>query len=290
MPFHNANPGIKINDRFLIVMGVQQMMQRKQLTQGGSSSPQTREVEPSHHKKKKGLLLFILLLAACTLSFGLFLRSSLFTLERIEIRGLDKVPAEEFRRTTRLQEGMNIWSINPPLFREKALAIPRVQSVQVERDLPAALVVHVEEKCPAALVSYHGYYLELAPDGTFIGIQNHYTGDLPLINGLLWGQMDVGSSIPDRPRGEIIEVFLEALAERPALPLAEINVENPQQITVYTWEGMEVWMGGKHDLARKIDLLHSIYIRLKQNRDELLAGCLDLRVVETPVFRPFRDQ
>jgi len=265
------------------------LMQRQRLSQGGSSNPQTQKAESRQHKKTKGALLFILLLAACTLSFSFFLRSSLFNIERIEIQGLDKVPLEDFRTITRLQEGMNIWSVTPPLFREKALAMPRIQSVQVERDLPAGLVIHVEEKYPAALVSYHGYYLELAPDGTFIGIQNHYMGELPLINGLLWGQMDVGSSIPDRARGEIIEIFLEALAERPSLPLAEVNVENPQQITVYTWEGMEVWLGSKTDLARKIDVLQSIYTRLKQNREELLAGYLDLRVVETPVFRPFQN-
>ena len=264
-------------------------MQRKLPQNNSSYGQHTHIAERNDRKKIKNKLFFVTLFVVFNLSLMLFLRSSFFTIEKIDIRGLEHVSTEDIKAVIQVQEGMNLWKISPPKLRERALSIPRIKRVDVERVLPSELIIHVEEKHAAALVSYHGYYLELAHDGTFIGLNNDYMGELPLINGLLWGQMDVGTSIPDRTRGEIIDVFLIALEKPNALPLAEINIENPQQITVYTWEGMEVWLGGKEELSKKLDVLESIYSRLLQAGDDLFAGYLDLRVAETPVFRPIEN-
>ncbi len=242
--------------------------------------------ERRNSKPLKALFFGGTIFIVCLISLNLFLHSSLFSLTEIEIRGLENVTPAELKEATRVREGMNLWKIKPHVFRKNALAIPRLKRVELERVLPSGLLIHVQERHTAALVSYHGYYLELSFDSVYIDIRNEASGGLPIIQGLLWGQMDVGTTIPDRARGEIIAVFLEALAEIPALPLAEINVENPQQITVYTPEGMEVWLGGREELCKKIEVLHSIYERLPHSLDEPYAGYLDLRVAETPVFRP----
>ncbi len=264
------------------------MNMQRQLPKSSSSYGQhTYIVEQKEKKRLKNTLLFVLLFVACNVFLILFLRSSLFVIETIDIRGLEKVSSGEVKNAARIQEGMNLWKISPPELRERVLSIPRVKTVEVDRVLPSTIVFKIEEKHPIALVSYHGYYLELAPDGTFIGLKDGYRGELPLISGLLWGQMEVGTSIPDQTRGKIIEVFLAVLKENPSLPLAEINVENPQRIIVYTGEGMEVWLGSKEDLSKKLDVLQSIHNRLLQAGDEPFSGYLDLRVAETPVFKPF---
>lgn len=239
------------------------------------------------NKKVKDRLLFVIMFIFVNLCLLLFLRSSYFTIREISILGLDKVAPEEIYSALGIREGMNLWKISPPEMRDRILKIPRIAEVEIERVLPSKLVIAVEEKYPLALVSYHGYFLELAVDATVIGLRDNYTGDLPLINGLYWGRMDVGTSIPDRSRGEIIEVFLQALEENPSLPLAEINVENPQQIIVYTWEGMEVWLGNEIDLSKKIDVLHQIYQRMLLLGKDPSGGYLDLRIAETPVYKPF---
>jgi cell division protein FtsQ len=245
-------------------------------------------VQRKAKKKIKDKLVFILLFLICNLSLLLFLRSPLFTIQEISVKGLDKLSLEEIRTVMSIREGMNIWKISPPDLQERILAIPRVARVEVERILPDKLFIHIQEKYPLALVPYHGYYLELASDGIFIGIRDDYGGELPLVNGLLWGKMDVGTSIADRSRGEVIESFIEVLKNTPSLPLAEINVENPQQIIVYTWEGMEVWLGNSSNLAKKLEVLQYIYHRLHVRENDPMVGYLDLRVAEAPVFRPIK--
>ena len=237
-------------------------------------------------KKIKDKLVLILLFLVCSLSLFLFLRSPFFIIKEIYVEGLDKLSLDEIYEAMLIREGMNIWKISPPELEERILTIPRVAEIEVSRVLPDKLFIYIQEKYPLVLVPYHGYYLELAADGIFIGVREDYEGELPLVNGLIWGKMEVGTGISDRSRGEIIEAFLESLATNPSLPLAEINVENVQQIIVYTWEGMEVWLGNSDNLAKKLEVLQYINQRLLLEGSDPMAGYLDLRVPEAPVFKP----
>lgn len=244
-------------------------------------------VERKAKKKIKSKLGFIFLLLLANLTLLLFLRSPLFTIEEISMQGLDKLSANEVRLAMGIREGMNIWKVSPPELRERIFTLPRVAEAEVGRVLPDKLLVQIQEKHALALVPYHGYYLELAGDGTLIGIQNNYAGELPLINGLPQGQMGVGTKIVEQDQGEIIMALLEALQRVSPPPLAEINVENPEQIIIYTWEGMEVWLGDKMDLSKKIEVLKRIHAHFFPLSDDATGGYLDLRVAESPVFRPF---
>jgi cell division protein FtsQ len=237
-------------------------------------------------KRIKSKLAIIFLFLSVIILLLLFLRSDNFTIAEISIHGVDKLSHEEIRSTMGIREGMNIWKISPPELKKRILTIPRVCDVKVERVLPDDLNITITEKIPLILVPYHGYYLELASDGMFIGIRESYEGELPLVNGLLWGRMDVGTGIPDQSRGEIVQEFLEVLKEIPSLPIAEINVENPQQIIVYTWEGMEVWLGNSLNLQKKIDVMQHIYYQVISLGNDPKGGYLDLRVTEAPVFKP----
>ncbi len=242
--------------------------------------------ERKERKKIKSRLLFLLIFVLINVFFLLFLRSPVFTITYIQIDGLDKLSVEDIYNAGGIREGMNAWKISPPLLRDRILEIPRVAGAEVERVIPGELRIIVREKYPLVLIPFHGYYLEVANDGMIIGLRDDFRGELPLVSGLFWGKMDVGTTISDRERGEIIDVFLQAFSEMPALPLAEINVSDPEQIVVYTWDGMEVWLGGSKDLAKKLDVLMRIYSRLPSLEKDDMEGYLDLRAAEAPVFRP----
>ncbi len=242
--------------------------------------------ERKERKKIKSRLVFLFIFVIINVSFLLFLRSPVFTISNIQIEGLDKLSVEEIYSAGGIREGMNAWKISPPHLRDRILDIPRVAGAEVKRVIPGGLHILISEKYPLILIPFHGYYLEVATDGMIIGLRDDFRGELPLVSGLLWGKMDVGTTIPDRERGEIIEVFLQVFSEMPALPLAEINVSDPEQIVVYTWDGMEVWLGGSRGLVKKLDVLMHIYPRLPSLKNDGLEGYLDLRAAEAPVFRP----
>jgi cell division protein FtsQ len=247
-----------------------------------------RLVEQREEQKKiKNKLLFLFIFIIANVSFLLFLRSPFFVIENIHIEGLDKLTREEIYNAGGMREGMNIWKISPPHLRARIMTIPRVAEASVERILPGDLTVFIKEKYPVVLIPFHGYYLEVAKDGLIIGLRDEYRGELPLVSGLFWGKIDVGTRIPDRVRGEVIETILPLIYGLSALPLAEINVADPQHIIVYTQQGMEVWLGDGNDLVKKLEVLMHIYPRLSSA--SAVEGYLDLRVPETPVFVPLEN-
>jgi len=234
--------------------------------------------------KKKYALLFLFLFF--TLFMLVILRLPIFNIQDISITGLDKVMPDEVLAAAGLREGMSIWKLSPSEIDKRVSSLPRVAEVRVERNLPGSLKIAVVEKYPLAIITYHGSYLELASDGLIIGIKDDYRGEYPLINGLVWGQMDVGTNIPDQLRRDIIDVFLEALTITPALPLAEINVNDSDHILVYTWEGMEVWLGGKQNLDKKLEVLMQLHKYIHTGENIPQRGYLDIRTVESPVYVP----
>ncbi len=244
-------------------------------------------VKRKRKKRIKNGLIIVIIFVICNLSLFLFLRSSFFTVKEISVKGLELVPREELFMATGVREGMNMWKISPPEIRNRALTIPQINEVEIEKVLPDKLVIDVEEKRSLALISYHGYYLELAHDGVIIGLRNEYEKELPLVIGLSRGQMDVGTSISNGRRGEIIEEFLEILHKTPSLPVMEINVEDPDQIIVYACNEVEIRLGSEEDLARKLEVMNHLYHRLLQSDTNLREGYLDLRAAEAPVFKPF---
>lgn len=238
-------------------------------------------------KRIKGKIIFLFIFIIVNVFFLLFLRSDLFIINSVYIEGLDKLTREEIHNAGGLREGMNIWKISPPDLRARIMTIPRVAEANVERILPGALSISIKEKYPIILIPFHGYYLEVAKDGIVIGLRDEYRGEMPLVSGLVWGKMDVGTRIPDRARGEAIETMLPALYNLPALSLSEINVADPQHIIVYTQGGMEVWLGNASELGKKLELLMHIYPRLLSSG--AAEGYLDLRVAENPVFMPMEN-
>ncbi len=237
--------------------------------------------------KKKLVLLFLFLFS--TLSMLMLLRLPCFLVQEISIKGLDKLSPEEVLHIAGIYEGMNIWKISSPKIREQISSIPRVARVEVEKLLPGKISISVAEKRSLVMIPFHGSYLELSSDGIIIDICDAYKGELPLINGLSWGKMDVGTNIADRARGEIVEEFLEALTSSPTLPLAEINVADTEQIIVYTWEGMEVWLGNKNDLPAKLEVLQQLHRYFFSGENQLQKGYFDIRAAEAPVFIPLEQ-
>ncbi len=245
-------------------------------------------VEKRKEKRKvKNRIVFVIIFVISSLSLFLFLRSPLFTVTEITVTGLEMVPREELFLVMGLRDGMNMWKLSPPEIRNRALTVPQIKEVEVERVLPDKLFIDVQEKDPFALVPYHGYYLEVASDGVIIGLRNDYEKDLPLITGLSQANMDVGYSIANGKRGDIVGEFLEVFYSKPSLPVKEIDVKDPDQIIVYSWEGVEIWLGKNEELPRKLEVMDHLYHRLLKTETNLLEGYLDLRAVEAPVFKPF---
>ena len=244
--------------------------------------------EKKERVDKKRAAVFVCFFALSCLFFLLLLRAPYFDIERIVVRGLKNIPREEVVAAMGVTEGTSIWEVSPPELEERIMALPSVKEVRVERRLPRTLEVFLQERLPVALVPYQHYYLELSDSGTFIGIRSQLEGDLPLISGLTWGRMEVGREVPDPIKKEILVDIMQEVSNLEYPPISEINIYDPDNIIIYTMDGLEVLLGGKEEISRKLAVLGKLYFHLDQ--DLFSRGYLDLRIAETPVFKSFSEK
>ncbi len=238
-------------------------------------------------KKVKTKLIFILVFVAVVFTFLLFLRSPYFAIEEIIIEGTEEIAEEEIYMIMEVKEGMNMWKVPPAEVRERISSLTRVDEVTVERVLPDKMRIVIEEKQAQALVPYDGGYLKLAPQGIVIDKKEEKgEEELPVISGLVEGHLNIGMEIQDQRKREVAQVFMEMYQEI-SLPAKEMNVENPQDILLYTREGMKVRLGSAEKLSQKFELLPDLYDTVNAMEKDPSEGYIDLRTTEAPVFKPF---
>lgn len=82
-----------------------------------------------------------------------FVDSEHFTLNRVEVVTNGRLERPQVLAATGVREGSNLLNYDLTSIREKALALPQVESVEVERILPDALRITLRERVPVAWIS-----------------------------------------------------------------------------------------------------------------------------------------
>lgn len=89
----------------------------------------------------------------------------LFRLQRLEIRGLQRLSAEEVAALGQVREGVSVLDINIAEVRARILSNPWVREVSVTRILPDQLVIDIVERRPAFLLPRDGALQYADSDG-----------------------------------------------------------------------------------------------------------------------------
>ncbi|NLM51388.1 MAG: FtsQ-type POTRA domain-containing protein [Firmicutes bacterium] len=241
-----------------------------------SSSRKTANVG----KKIKRSLFLIFLLFVLLWAGLVFIRSDLFSLKKIEITGNTRLSEADIMESMRVQPGDNILQMSIQLLEERLLANPRVESVQITRNLPDTLHVELQERKILALIPFQEFFLEVGDNGQILGSTTQtLDAALPLLTGITPVTGAVGEYILDLQLLEKVKEICKALDEE-KLMVSEINVANENNLIVVTLDGLAVWFGEK-DFAKKTRILAQIMGQLDVREKE---GYLDLRVATAPAF------
>lgn len=238
------------------------------------------KISPQKVNRLKRRLLRILVIFVFIWSLLGFVRSDFFRLETVEIHGNTYTPDTEIRHAMQVAEGINVWKVSTALLEERIHTIPRIDSVQVQRDLPRTLVVQVLEKKTLALVPYGEYLLEVGYDGQVIGTtQDPQKYGLPLLTGVAPVEVNVGQSLL---APEILVMVAEVVAAMDAqgIPVSELNMAEEANVVLVTMDGLVVWLGNG-SFSEKAALLSQIMGQLTERKAD---GYLDLRVTKAPTF------
>ena len=218
--------------------------------------------------------------------------SSHFRVSEIKVRGNNRVSADEITEKLKACSGENILRLDLDKVENKLKEDIRLKDLKAGRRLPGCILVEVEEKIPVLWINLSARsspsgncrIYGLSIDQEIIPLnQRELTDDLPIVSGVEISKPQPGSNLMPEPYRrwpnpkveKALEFYRCVTRVEPASPelLAEINVDDALNVTLYLLSGTRVMMG-HGDFERKWRRVITV-LSGEEKAGELV--CLDLR-------------
>ena len=245
-------------------------------------SPRARRasLSPVIRKGVVGLTLTLVLLVGCFVAVGY---SPFLNIEKIEVHGLHHLTLAEIEQRLGFEPGDPLLSLDQSAVRRRIEALPRVQSVSVDRSWSGVVLIEIIEHQPAALVmSEPEQWALIASDGRVLTHGFTSPPDLPRISGIRaagapGSYLSADSSallslLRTMPPG-LLERF-DSLRREPATGDLSGSLDSAQ----------EVIFGDEDQIPAKVVALSALlsYLKDQMRTDRVL----DVSVPERPVVSP----
>ncbi len=251
---------------------------RLRLVQPGAPPPRRRS------RLKKILVRFGLLLAAVGLGLVLFKGLETFcTVEEITVTGAQRLSEKEIIDCCGVKKGTSLLLLRRRRAEEQLGALPVIDAAEVSAVFPNGVSIRVQEREPAASLLHQSGFWLLDRKGVVFAGEALPAENLPIITGAPAEDIVLGKTLANGARHKALCAFLEALPENPLLEPAELNLENPVDLILYTGDGRKVFLGDRERMVEKLALLWESIPHLPDNGS---GGSLDLRAGDRLVLIP----
>jgi cell division protein FtsQ len=215
------------------------------------------------------------------LGLCLFLTTPLFGVKDILVIGSVHLTSEEIVALCDVTRGTNIFKVPTTDIRERLLALPRVSEATVSRRLPGRLVVEVVEREGVLLLPCQEEFVEVDATGHPVELHRFIGAlGLPVLTGVRIEGVTLGSRISDE-RVSLGLCCAAALGVQGRLAVSEIHVDDKGELTLYTLEGIPVYLGPATALDAKVEAFMSILPDLPSV--EFDVAYIDVRYPRHPV-------
>ena len=195
-----------------------------------------------------GRILFLgILLAAATLALTVF-----FKVDTITVEGAQKYRAEEIVAGMDVKQGDNRYLWNKVKVSDAMLEkFPYLQSVQIRRHLPNALVVTVTECSASVAIASNGGYLLLSKEGKALE-QSANSNGLPVVTGMTLTDVPLGkilSSDSSEAADDLLTILQTLDAADMLKDLAFINLSDLHDIHIGYLKRFDIRVDSVDNLA-----------------------------------------
>lgn len=216
----------------------------------------------TENKMPKGVLRPILIVMCALILLIIFISSSYFRLESIEIEGNKGLTQEEIIAISGIEEDANVLAISLDRTRDRLLCDLRIENVEATRILPNKIRLIVTERNPIFYATGSLGFLEIDRQGTVLAVHKSMNRmDVPVLTGRQLSDLYVGDVCDDAELKQVSD-YLANLPEDVLKQISEINIQNPNQVYAYTTDSIYVDLGPIERLAAKASLtsemLHEI--------------------------------
>lgn len=227
-------------------------------------------------------------LRLCLFLFGVWglwsiLHAETFRLRGVEVSGLVRLEAVEVQRAAGLERGLYIWQVWPPKVAERVGEHPRVAKVRVNLVWPDKVRIAMEERQAVAVLLQQGSeYLEVDAAGRVLALAKRPPQPVPtLITGVEGPRLRPGHQI-QAGWGVRAVAAAAALGPEGRARISEVHVDPRGEVTLYTRQGVPVYLGVDTDYAVRARAFLAVAARLE---DLNKAAYIDLRSANRPAVR-----
>lgn len=206
------------------------------------------------------------------------LRSPLFEVRRVEVRGNGRLAPAEVRGLLGDARGRNLWLVSLDDLARSVATHPWIARADVRRDLPSTLVVEIEERIPIAWVADAGGGAAVAADG--VVVQRRPDGEGLVAIGTA-ERIEEPGSLTSAPRRSLRVVASLPPRIRREVAAASLRGEG---VILRLRSGARVLYGRAESLGAKRATLTALLAWMDEN--EVPTGLVDLRAPATPAIRP----
>jgi cell division protein FtsQ len=238
----------------------------------------------SGHRFRISLLIFTLLV-----SIYLFLHSSIFNVDRIEVQGNDKVSREEAIALSGLATGINIFEMDGDLSSKAIETHPMVKKVDIVRQLPRTLVINIIERQIWAVIPYKGVFLCIDDTGVcFDKLNNIPIHNYPIITLDQMPEYVGLGQVVNNQATDMVRSVWQSISDSEHQRISEFHYLNEvNALKIYTVNGTEIRFGNLERLEEKAKTLTQV-IQIetnfkKQGKDVL--EYIDMRFKGEPVVK-----
>ncbi len=229
-------------------------------------------------KKPNTSLLYIAALI-CLLAIGLFMfsKSDFFSVKNVHTIGLNNVAEDEVLRLIGSIKGENLFLADTEALAQKIKLHPLVDSVKVEKELPATLVLKIQERVPVALIFNKDGMVEVDSQGIILRFHETWPKkDHPVLTGIEVPETIGPGQKLENPQLEKGLLLIGQTPENLVELIGEIHIAADGQVFVYLTSGIEVRIGHGDEFSTKLKLLKELIDSTEYQTVEKAIKYIDL--------------
>lgn len=221
------------------------------------------------------LFLYLALLGGVVVGGWKYVHQPGFAFGQINISGTSLITPDDVVRMAGGQPPCNFFNMSKGRIQEALEHDIRFQSAQVDYRFPAILNVLVQEREPAVYVanSYRSY-LKVDYQGVVMSVTTGIPdAKAPVLVGIQCGNAYLGDVVSDTGVQAILG-FLRYIDEEARTRIAEINVDDRQNVRLQMRGSFPIYLGHLDDLAGKGRIFMTVFNEIKDK--DIRAEYIDL--------------
>ena len=242
-------------------------------------------------KMISGIAVVLIMSFGFIFGYDLLTQCEYFKIRNLNIEGNRMLTREQVAELAKINENINIFSVNLSITRKKLLANPWIAAAEVIREIPDRITLKIKEHKPVGIIDLGKKYIINVEGEVFKELKATDAVNLPVIKGL--EVSDLGDlSRPGSIQFMAVMQVLE-LGQNPESIILnrmtkEIRVDREMGLTLYMSDGIKSIKLGFDNFPDKYNGLKDVLIYMKKRPDFADFVSIDLnnlnRIVLNPVW------